>query len=407
MFLKRFLTIENSMGGYRYDTKRFRRFFYYVYKSRGTYLCRNSFAFIFNKMRFIFSLAKISYKNLGRFRRYLRLVRIFVKYRRFKLSVVRFKQLGFHIRSVIFVFVMRYFFRAKIKFAFKCFLFVRLFLALCKLKHINYTKLYFLATFLFLQDFISGYSLSRFRRLHFGNGGVASSNKVVIIRNDLIGVNFVGHSFFNLYLRLFFLGKNRFYLFKRILHFYSFFYYSFMTRVEVVFLSFLMSKFIVKLMFYGDKAITEILLFSIFHSLKLFVGLSVNSLFFNSLMSLRVPLMRTFVFLAGRGHVVPTPSVFDKQFKFVLRTIILLVRKRQYVRDSFKRSLVRGHYVGRRIPLYRRGLKLSLVFIRTQSFFLSLSKKYQSSRFLKNDILGLVKKNMYMFLLQRTYIQYR
>ena len=59
MFLKRFLTIENSAGGYRYDTKRFRRFFYYVYKSRGTYLCYNSFAFILNKMRFIFSYAKL------------------------------------------------------------------------------------------------------------------------------------------------------------------------------------------------------------------------------------------------------------------------------------------------------------------------------------------------------------
>ena len=65
MFLKRFLTIENLVwvGGrgrvFDIILSDLDVFFYYVYKTRGTYLCYNSFAFILNKMRFIFSYAKL------------------------------------------------------------------------------------------------------------------------------------------------------------------------------------------------------------------------------------------------------------------------------------------------------------------------------------------------------------
>jgi hypothetical protein len=233
--------------------------------------------------------------------------------------------------------------------------------------------------------------------------------KVIELKNnyEFIGVNFFGHGFINLYLRLFYLEYKRVLVLKRFLQFYAFFYLSIRSQVEDVFLSFLMLKLIMKSMLFGGKTTIEALLFSIIHSIKVFVGLPISSLFFNCCMSIRLPLIRTKVFLSGQKHIVPTPSMFDKQFKLCIKLFVMLLRKRKYVRDKLKRGLRNGHFIMRRIPFYNRIVKLSSFFIKAQSFFLVYSKKYQNIRALNNDVFREVKRNVYTFLLQRTYMQYR
>jgi hypothetical protein len=269
--------------------------------------------------------------------------------------------------------------------------------------------------------FVSYLNVSRLRFFNFfkkrfnGLNAVAAAiydsknvvNKKSTVFSEFVGVDFVGCSFFNLYVRLFFCGQKRAYIFKRFLQFYSFFYLTVKIKLEDVFLSFLLSKFITKAMSYGKKFVFERLFVSVFHSLKWYAGLSVSSLFFSTFMALRLPLIRTSVVLAGRTNTVPTPSLFDKQFKFGLRLFVSVIKRRKYLRDKIKKILFKGRYVGRRIPFYRRFVKLSSLLVNVQSFFLISSKKYQNLRFLKNDVFSSIKKNMFLFLLQRTYMQYR
>lgn len=157
----------------------------------------------------------------------------------------------------------------------------------------------------------------------------------------------------------------------------------------------------------GNKVTVESLFLSLFQSFKMLVNLPVSLIIINAIVSSKMVLNRTHIFLSGRGHMVPTPSIFDKQYKSGVHLIKVFMRKRQYLRDVLKRSLVAGRYVGRRTPLYKNISRLSVLFIKTQSFFVLLAARKQNSRFLKNDVFNSIRKNIYMFILQRTYIQYR
>jgi len=224
---------------------------------------------------------------------------------------------------------------------------------------------------------------------------------------DFFGMNFFGASLFNLYIRLFFIGEERHLLIKRFLYFYSFFYNKLTSSIDGQFFSFLFRKFTMKLAFSGKISVLESLLYSVCSLLKMYTGSLGNAVLLNAITSARFVLTRTFIFLSGRGHVVPTPNTLDKQYKVSIRNICTFMKKRYYIRDIFKRSCLHGRYVGRRIPFYKRLTKLCKLLLRTQSFFLLTFKKYRGLRFTKSDVFGFLKKNVYMFLLQRTYVQYR
>lgn len=157
----------------------------------------------------------------------------------------------------------------------------------------------------------------------------------------------------------------------------------------------------------GNKVGSESIFFSLFSSFKIFIGLPATLVVINSILSSRMILNRTHIFLSGRGHLVPTPGMFDKQYKSAIRNIKTFMRKRQYLRDVIKRSLIRGRYVGRRAPLYRRLNKLSTLFVKNQNFFVLNTQRSRGMRFLKSDVFNVLRKNVYLFILQRTYVQYR
>jgi len=45
--------------------------------------------------------------------------------------------------------------------------------------------------------------------------------------------------------------------------------------------------------------------------------------------------------------------------------------------------------------------------IKNQNFFVFTGQRRFGMRFVKNDVFNTVRKNLYLFILQRTYIQYR
>jgi len=226
-------------------------------------------------------------------------------------------------------------------------------------------------------------------------------------RAALLGDAFFGKSFFNLYIVTGFKTQNSFYFFKRFFHIYAFFLWRVNAQFDFVFFSFILNKILVHIMLHGNKATAESFFLALFHGLKMIVNLPVNLITVNAIISSRMVLNRTHIFLSGRGHMVPTPSIFDKQYKSGIRLIKMFMRKRQYVRDVLKRSLAAGRYIGRRIPLYKSISRLGALFIKTQNFFVLFAARKQNSRFLKSDVFNSLRKNIYMFILQRTYIQYR
>jgi ribosomal protein S7 len=227
------------------------------------------------------------------------------------------------------------------------------------------------------------------------------------VLSDFLGMEFYGISLFSLYLQLFLAEEAQLQSVRRLLHFHIFFFNNFRFQIEGVFTSFLVHKLTNSLMIAGNKSVVEALIASIFSQIKLFSGVLGSSVVIGTAMALRSGLVRTLIFLAGRGHVVPTPSVLDKQCKLSIRTITKFVRKRYYKYDVFRRSILQGRLIARRVPLYRRVVRLGALLVKTQSFYNILHRKYQGSRFLKNDVLGSLRKSLYQLILYRTYIQYR
>jgi len=198
-----------------------------------------------------------------------------------------------------------------------------------------------------------------------------------------------------------------FVILKHVFHVYSFFFLRVKVQFEFILFSFVIAKLVTSFMLAGGRAASESMVLSLFFNFKIFIGLPAILLIVNSILASRTALIRTHVFLSGRGHIVPTPSAFDKQFKGGFRMLKLFLRKRQYLRDVLKRSLTHGRFLGRRLPLYKRISKLSSLFLRTQGFFVFSELRNQRSRFLKHELFNLLNKNIYLFILQRTYIQYR
>lgn len=157
----------------------------------------------------------------------------------------------------------------------------------------------------------------------------------------------------------------------------------------------------------GNKTVGEFIFLSLFYNFKMFVGLPAMLVVIGCILASRLILNRTHIFLSGRGYLVPTPSIFDKQYKSAVRNVRLFMRKRQYVRDVVKRSFVRGHYIGRRVPLYKSFSKLSTLFIKNQNFFVLAKQRSYGVRLVKSDLFNVLRKNIYLFILQRTYVQYR
>jgi len=250
----------------------------------------------------------------------------------------------------------------------------------------------------------SAYNITKIKLLRSVNNldvDISSQN------THLLGSKFFGKAFFNIYLKYGFLQKSLFYFVKLFFHIYSFFFWKTKMRFDAMFFSPTVHGLFTSVMRNGTKMLVEFIFLSLFYNFKMFVGLSAILVVVGSILASKIILNRTHIFLSGRGYLVPTPSIFDKQYKSTIRNVRLFMRKRQYVRDLVKRSLFHGRYVGRRIPLYKSFSRLSSLFIKNQNFFVFTGQRRFGMRFVKNDVFNTVRKNLYLFILQRTYIQYR
>jgi hypothetical protein len=189
--------------------------------------------------------------------------------------------------------------------------------------------------------------------------------------------------------------KNTFkYSFIKLFKFKNFFFNTFFKKFDPVFFSLLFSKFLNRFMLKSRKFNVERIIFVVFLPLKLFISLKPLFLFYSVIQSSKSVIGHIYKNFSGRFQIVPTFLYFDKQIKNSIRSLVNFIRKKQGAVSLF----------GDQNRRFKRILKFSNILLRTQIVFYSKLGRYNQK---KNYLFETLKKNHYLLILNRTYLQYR
>lgn len=230
---------------------------------------------------------------------------------------------------------------------------------------------------------------------------VTNQKNTIFQGNDLKDFNIKKKTILHFFFRHFFLFilKKKFknvlkFSFIKLFKFKNFFFNTFFKKFDPVFFSLLFSKFLNRFMLNSRKFIVERIVLVVFLPLKFFISLKPLFLFYSVIQSSNSVLGFIYKNFSGRFQIVPTYLYFDKQIKNSIRSLASLIRKKQGAVSLFADQNRR----------YKRILKFSTILLRTQVIFYSKLGRFTQK---KNYLFESLKRNHYLLVLNRTYLQYR
>ena len=167
-------------------------------------------------------------------------------------------------------------------------------------------------------------------------------------------------------------------------------------KMDPIFFSLFFNKFISKAMFAGKKNKFFFIISSVFLLIKFFTALRPFYVFFSSLESSRVVVGHIPKSISGRIQIVPTYFYFDKQIQTAISLFVKIYKKRQ--------DFVSSTAVANVSLKTKRLSRLATLFVKNQKIYFSKFSKYTQR---KNFVFDVIKKNYYLYLANRSNLQYR
>lgn len=171
---------------------------------------------------------------------------------------------------------------------------------------------------------------------------------------------------------------------------------NYKNKYDPIFVSFLFNKFLTKSMLFGKKNKIFYLIFSLLLLIKFYTGLRPFFVFFSSIESSRVAMGHLPKNISGKIQIVPTYLYFDKQFKIAISTFLKVLRK--------KHDFTSPVSIGFTNIKTKRMTRLFSLFIKNQKIYFSRLSKFTQR---KNFVYDTLKKNYYLYLTNRSNLQYR